>query len=151
MEPNEITYEKPYIANNIRLPRQAFGLDRVEQRLYPAQKDFTRRTVEQNRHLISEVRLWDWRALDAVYEQFQAFRLYYEFVDVDVDRYRIDDSYRQVMVSARELSQDNLPEQSQTFVNRRFKYTHGYGLTMASVRGFTPKGLPNLLGQGHPA
>jgi uncharacterized membrane protein (UPF0182 family) len=56
-----------------------------------AQKDFTRQTVEQNRHLISEVRLWDWHALDAVYKQFQAIRLYYEFVDVDVDRYRIDD------------------------------------------------------------
>jgi uncharacterized membrane protein (UPF0182 family) len=145
VEPNEITYEKRYIANNIRLTRQAFGLDKVEQRLYPAQMDFTRRTVEQNRHLISEVRLWDWRALDAVYKQFQAIRLYYEFVDVDVDRYRIGDGYRQVMVSARELSQDNLPEQSQTFVNRRFKYTHGYGLTLATVSDFTPEGLPNLL------
>jgi uncharacterized membrane protein (UPF0182 family) len=145
VEPNEITFEKRYIANNIRLTRQAFRLDKVEQRLYPAQKDFTRQTVEQNLHLISEVRLWDWRALDAVYKQFQAIRLYYEFVDVDVDRYRIDDSYRQVMVSARELSQDNLPEQSQTFVNRRFKYTHGYGLTLATVSDFTPEGLPNLL------
>jgi uncharacterized membrane protein (UPF0182 family) len=145
VEPNEITFEKPYIANNIRLTRQAFGLDEVEQRMYPAQMDLTRRTVEQNRHLLSEVRLWDWRALDAVYQQFQAFRLYYEFVDVDVDRYRVDDSYRQVMVSARELSPDNLPEQSQTFVNRRFIYTHGYGLAMASVRDFTPEGLPNLL------
>lgn len=145
VEPNEITFEKPYIANNIRLTRQAFGLDKVEERLYPAQKGLTRQTVEQNRHLLAEVRLWDWRALDAVYQQFQAFRLYYEFVDVDVDRYRIDDSYRQVMVSARELSPDNLPEQSQTFVNRRFIYTHGYGLTMASVKDFTPEGLPNLL------
>jgi len=145
VEPNEITFEKRYIANNIRLTRQAFGLDKVEQRLYPAQKAFTRRTVEQYHHLLSEVRLWDWRALDAVYKQFQAIRLYYDFVDVDVDRYRVDHAYRQVMISARELSPDSLPKQSQTFVNRWFKYTHGYGLTMATVSDFTPEGLPNLL------
>jgi uncharacterized membrane protein (UPF0182 family) len=145
VEPNEITYERPYIENNIALTREGFGLGRVEQRQYPADEDFTRQTVEQNRHLVSEIRLWDWRALDAVYQQFQEIRLYYEFTDVDVDRYRIDGRYRQVMVSAREMSQDNLPAQSQTFVNRRFKYTHGYGLTLATVSDFTPEGLPNLL------
>ena len=145
VEPNEITFEKPYIANNIRLTRKGFGLDKVEQRSYPAREEFTRQTVEENRHLISEVRLWDWRALDAVYQQFQEIRLYYEFSDVDVDRYQVGERYRQVMISARELSQDNLPAQSQTFVNRRFKYTHGYGLTLATVSDFTPQGLPHLL------
>jgi uncharacterized membrane protein (UPF0182 family) len=145
VEPNEITYEKPYIANNIRLTSQAFGLDKVEQREYPAQGELSRQTIEDNRQLISEIRLWDWRALDAVYKQFQEIRLYYEFVDVDMDRYHVGDRYRQIMVSARELSQDNLPAQSRTFVNRRFKYTHGYGLTLATVSDFTAEGLPNLL------
>jgi hypothetical protein len=101
--------------------------------------------VQQNRDLLSEVRLWDWRALDAVYKQFQEIRLYYEFVDVDMDRYTFGGRYRQVMASARELAQDNLAPQSQTFVNRRFKYTHGYGLTLATVSDFTSEGLPNLL------
>ncbi|NBC48442.1 MAG: UPF0182 family protein [Gammaproteobacteria bacterium] len=145
VEPNEITYEQPYIAHNIALTRHAFGLDRVEQHQYPADQAFTRQTVEQNQNLTSEIRLWDWRALDAVYKQFQEIRLYYEFVDVDMDRYQVGDRYRQVMVSAREMSQENLPEQSKTFVNRRFKYTHGYGLTLATVSDFTPEGLPNLL------
>ena len=66
-------------------------------------------------------------------------------VDVDIDRYQIGDRYRQVMVSARELAQRNLPAQSRTFVNQRFKYTHGYGYTLAPVSDFTPEGLPNLL------
>ena len=145
VEPNEITYERRFIANNLDLTRHAFALDRVEQRQYPAREVLTRDTIEQNQHLLSEVRLWDWRALDAVYQQFQEIRLYYEFSDVDVDRYTIGDRYRQVMVSGRELSQDNLPAQSQTFVNRRFKYTHGYGLTLATVSDFTAEGLPNLL------
>ncbi len=145
VEPNEISFERPYITHNIALTRHGFALDRVEQRQYEMAESFNRETVKQNRHLLSEIRLWDWRALDAVYKQFQEIRLYYEFVDVDMDRYTIGDRYRQVMVSTREMSQDNLPAQSQTFVNRRFKYTHGYGLTLSTVSDFTPEGLPNML------
>jgi hypothetical protein len=145
VEPNEITFEKPYIARNIEFTRRGFRLDEVEERRFPAAEEFTRQMAANNRHLLSEVRLWDWRALDAVYKQFQEIRLYYEFVDVDMDRYRLGDRYRQVMASARELAQTNLPRQSQTFVNKRFKYTHGYGLTLATVSDFTQEGLPNLL------
>jgi hypothetical protein len=143
--PNEITFEKPYIANNIRFTRRGFKLHTVEERQFPATGEFTPETARRNEHLLSDVRLWDWRALDAVYKQFQEIRLYYEFLDVDIDRYEVDGRYRQVMVSARELKQTNLPPQSRTFVNERFKYTHGYGLTLAAVNEFTPDGLPNLL------
>jgi uncharacterized membrane protein (UPF0182 family) len=145
VEPNEITFEEPYIANNIRFTRRGFRLDNVEEREYPAVDRFNAATVAANPTIFSNIRLWDWRALDAVYKQFQEIRLYYEFDDVDVDRYTIGDDYRQVMVSAREMQIDNLPEQSQTFVNRRFKYTHGYGITMTNVSEFTPQGLPDLL------
>ncbi|HEY5680521.1 MAG TPA: UPF0182 family protein [Pseudomonadales bacterium] len=145
VKPNEITFEKPYIENNIEFTRRGFKLDRVEERQFSADAALGPESLADNRHLISEVRLWDWRALDAVYKQFQEIRLYYEFVDVDIDRYRLGDRYRQVMVAARELAQRNLPEQSRTFVNQRFKYTHGYGYTLAPVSDFTPEGLPNLL------
>jgi uncharacterized membrane protein (UPF0182 family) len=146
VEPNEITFEAPYIARNIEFTRRGFRLHDVEERQFPAvENGFDRQIVQNNRHLLSEVRLWDWRALDDVYKQFQEIRLYYEFIDVDMDRYRFGGRYRQVMASARELAQKNLPAQSQTFVNKRFKYTHGYGLTLATVSDFTPEGLPNLL------
>lgn len=145
VEPNEVTFEKPYIKNNIEFTRHGFNLHEVEEREFPASEKFTPEMVEQNQNLFNNIRLWDYRALDAVYKQFQEIRLYYEFVDVDIDRYHIDNSYRQVMVSARELEFSNLPEQSQTFVNRRFKYTHGYGITLTTVSDFTRQGLPNLL------
>jgi uncharacterized membrane protein (UPF0182 family) len=145
VEPNEVTLERPYIANNVRLTRHGFGLHQVEERQFPADARLTRKVVRKNQHLLENVRLWDWRALDAVYRQFQEIRLYYQFADLDVDRYTIGDRYRQVMVSAREMAQHNLPADSQTFVNQRFIYTHGYGITMASVSEFTPDGLPNLL------
>lgn len=145
VEPNEITFEKPFIEHNIKFTRHGFRLHDVEERQFPATEILSRQTLEDNQHLLSEVRLWDWRALDAVYKQFQEIRLYFEFHDVDMDRYRVGDEYRQMMVSARELEQANLPSQSRTFVNQRFKYTHGYGLAMATVSDFTENGLPKLL------
>lgn len=145
VEPNEITFEKPYIAHNIKFTRQGFRLHIAEDRQFPAAEEFSPEMADRNSDLLSEVRLWDLRALDAVYKQFQEIRLYYEFNNVDMDRYHIGGRYRQVMASARELNQANLASQSQTFVNRRFKYTHGYGLTLAAVSDFTPDGLPNLL------
>lgn len=145
VEPNEVTLERPYIEHNIRFTRRGFGLHDVEERQFPVEEQLTRQTVRDNEHLLENVRLWDWRALDAVYKQFQEIRLYYEFADVDVDRYTIGERYREVMVSAREMAQGNLPADSRTFVNRRFIYTHGYGITLATVSEFTPDGLPNLL------
>jgi len=145
VQPNEITLEEPYIEHNIAFTRQGFGLDKIEERRFPVSGEFTRSMIEQNRNLFDNIRLWDWRALDSVYKQFQEIRLYYEFTDVDIDRYTIQDRYRQVMVSAREMQLANLPRQSQTFVNKRFKYTHGNGITLTTVSDFTPEGLPNLL------
>lgn len=145
VEPNEITFERPYILNNIRFTRYGFKLDEVEEREFPATDNFTPQTVDNNREIFNNIRLWDHKALDEVYAQFQEIRLYYEFNDVDVDRYTVDGNLQQVMVSARELDQRNLPEHSQAFVNQRFIYTHGFGLTMANVNSFSRQGLPNLL------
>ena len=144
VEPNEITMERPYIANNIKFTRKGFGLDNVQEREFPVTDEKPPR-LSQGQGLYGNIRLWDWRALDAVYQQFQEIRLYYEFTDVDVDRYRINGDYRQMMISAREMEVSNLPDDSQTFVNRRFKYTHGYGITLTDVSQFTPDGLPDLL------
>jgi uncharacterized protein len=145
VRPNEITFERPYILNNIKYTREGFGLDKVEEKEYPISGSLTQETVNNNSNIFSNIRLWDWKALDAVYRQFQSIRLYYEFSDVDVDRYKIDGKYKQVMVSGREIKIDNLPPQSRTFVNQRFQYTHGYGLAMSAVNEFTSQGLPHFL------
>ncbi len=144
VEPNEISMEKPYIKHNIEFTRRGFGLDAVEKRKFPASAEFNRQIAEKHQDVLSQVRLWDPRALIQVYKQFQEIRLYYVFPDVDIDRYTIDGKYRQVMVSPREMQLDHLPKKSRTFVNRHFKYTHGYGLTLAPVNEFTSNGLPDL-------
>jgi len=145
VKPNEITFERPYITNNIKFTQNGFGLNKVEEKEFPESGIFTMNTVNDNPAIFNNIRLWDWRALDATYRQFQGFRLYYEFSDVDVDRYYVGLNYREIMVSARELDINNLPPQSKTFVNERFQYTHGYGITMSTVNEFTSQGLPYLL------
>ncbi|HKK65971.1 MAG TPA: UPF0182 family protein, partial [Clostridia bacterium] len=125
VSPNEITMEEPYITHNIELTRHGFNLQNISESEFPVSQEFNQQMVEDNQGTISNIRLWDWMALDSVYQQFQEIRLYYEFNDIDIDRYTIDGDYRSVMISPREMETDNLPPESQTFVNKRFKYTHG--------------------------
>ena len=72
----------------------------------------------------------------------QEIRLYYDFKDVDIDRYWIDGNYTEVMLSARELNVDLLPDNAQTWVNQHLKFTHGFGLAMSPVNAKDTEGLP---------
>jgi len=145
VQPNELVREKPYIEYNIQFTREAFALDRVEEQSFPAEETPSRQDIAQNEVTINNVRLWDHRPLKDTYNQIQAIRLYYDFNDVDVDRYIINGEYRQVMLSARELSAEKLTGQAQTWVNRRLQFTHGYGIALSPVNEVSAEGLPNLL------
>jgi uncharacterized protein len=144
VKPNELVRERPYIANNILLTRQAYGLDRFSQREFPAETTVEAADVANNQATLQNIRLWDWQALQDTLRQIQEIRTYYDFPDIDIDRYQIAGNLRQVMLSARELNVEKLPESSRNWINEKLIYTHGYGLTMNPVNGFTPEGLPTL-------
>jgi uncharacterized protein len=145
VKPNELVRERPYIAHNIDLTRQAYGLDRVLQREFPAETTVEATDPANNQATLENIRLWDWRALQDTLRQIQEIRTYYDFPDIDIDRYDIDGTMRQVMLAARELSVDKLPESSRNWINEKLIYTHGYGITMNPVNGFTAEGLPTLI------
>src|SRR2546426_3636943 len=145
VKPNELVREQPYIAHNIELTRQAYGLDRVSQREFPAETDVAAADPANNQATLQNIRLWDWRALQDTLRQIQEIRTYYDFPDIDIDRYKIDGVARQVMLATRELNVDKLPESSRNWINEKLIYTHGYGITMNPVNGFTPEGLPTLI------
>ncbi len=145
VQPNELALETPYIGYNIEYTRRAFGLDLVEEQSFPAEDKPTAEDLEQNAVTIRNIRLWDHRPLKDTYNQIQSIRLYYDFNDVDVDRYQIDGDYRQVMLSARELSAEKLTQQAQTWVNRQLQFTHGYGVVLSPVNEISTEGLPILL------
>jgi uncharacterized membrane protein (UPF0182 family) len=144
VKPNELVRERAYITNNITATRQAFELDQVSQREFPAETSVAAAEPAQNQATLQNIRLWDWRALQDTLRQIQEIRTYYDFPDVDIDRYEIDGNPREVMLATRELNVEKLPESSRNWINEKLIYTHGYGITMNSVNGFTPEGLPNL-------
>ena len=148
--PAELETERPYIERNMTFTRQAYGLDKVKETDYPAQDAVTRDEIEANAVTLRNVRLWDYAPSLATYNQIQSIRLYYNFLDSDFDRYHLDNEYRQVIISARELVPDNLDAAAQTFVNRRLKFTHGYGVVISPVNEVTPEGLPELYVQDVP-
>jgi hypothetical protein len=145
VKPNELVREKPYIVFNTDLTRQAYGLNRVSQREFPAETTVDAADPENNQATLQNIRLWDWRALQDTLRQIQEIRTYYDFPDIDIDRYKIDGTTREVMLAARELNVDKLPESSRNWINDKLIYTHGYGVTMNPVNGFTPEGLPTLI------
>src|SRR5215469_11568248 len=145
VKPNELVRERPYIAYNIDFTRQAFGLNRLSRREFPAETTVEAADAANNQATLQNIRLWDWRALQDTLRQIQEIRTYYDFPDIDIDRYNIDGTAREVMLATRELSVDKLPESSRNWINERLIYTHGYGLTMNPVNGFTPEGLPTLI------
>lgn len=148
VEPNEIVRESPYIEHNINFTRMAFGLDEIESRPFTLGDELTPATLEENNATLLNVRLWDYRPLLSTYEQLQALRPYYQFNDIDIDRYDIDGQTRQVMLSGRELNKENLP--NPTWVNRNLEFTHGYGIVMNPVDRVTPDGQPEFYIQDLP-
>ena len=145
VKPNELVREKPYIVYNTDLTRQAYGLNRVAQREFPAETTVEAADPANNQATLQNIRLWDWHALQDTLRQIQEIRTYYDFPDIDIDRYEIDGTTREVMLAPRELNVDKLPESSRNWINEKLIYTHGYGITMNPVNGFTAEGLPALI------
>ncbi|MEO0768340.1 MAG: UPF0182 family protein, partial [Cyanobacteria bacterium J06649_4] len=144
VEPNELDKEAPYIAHNLDFTRQAYGLTDVQREEFVVEDSLDSSALAQNASTLDNIRLWDYQTLLSTYQELQSLRLYYRFHDVDIDRYTLDNDYRQVMLAARELDYDAFPEKGRNWVNKRLKYTHGYGLAMSPVNQVTVEGLPDF-------
>ena len=144
VQPSELSLETPYLTHYIEFTRKAYNLDGIQETAYPALTDLTPDVLSRNQDTIQNIRLWDSRPLLQTYQQTQAIRLYYQFYNVDVDRYHLADGYHQVMLASRELA-SQLPAQAQTWVNEDLQFTHGYGLVMNFVSKTEGGGFPQYL------
>ncbi len=142
--PNELIKESPFIDYNIDYTRKAYNLNKIKVVNFEVSDQLSAQDLEEHDVTIQNIRIWDERPLLQTYRQIQAIRLYYDFNNVDVDRYIVDNKYRQIMLAARELVIDKLPPQANTWVNRHLIYTHGYGLAASPVNEVTSEGLPRL-------
>ena len=141
VEPNELARETPYIEHNIRLTNIAYGLNKIEERDFAQLEALTQEDIAANEASLKNIRLWDYRPLQQTYQQIQAIRLYYQFNDIDLDRYMINGELRQVALSARELDKSQLES---GWVTQQLQYTHGYGVVVNPINEVTREGLPQL-------
>lgn len=145
VKPNELVKELPYIKHNINFTRKGFNLDIIERESFPVAESLSLADFSPEGGVKKHIRLWDHRPLKSTFSQIQEFRLYYDFYDVDVDRYTFGDDYRQVMLSAREINYDQISQEAKTWVNEKLQFTHGYGAVMSPVNEIGEEGLPNLI------
>lgn len=145
VSPNEFSKEEPFLQHNLDFTRIAYDLDSIDVKENPGDATLSEDMLERNELTLNNVRLNDSRPLLDIYNQLQTFRTYYQFNDMDIDRYEIDGEYEQVFIGARELSTKDLPEQAQTWVNKNLRYTHGYGIAMSHVNKVTKQGQPEYM------
>lgn len=141
VEPNELAKQRPYLEHAVNNTLDAFGLQAVENRTYrlePLPQALARPQLQQT---LRNMPVWDRDVLLQVYQELQEIRTYYEIMGVDTDRYVIDGEYQQVFLAAREINFERLPDESRNWINRWFKYTHGFGAVMsaAAQTGDDPK------------
>ena len=142
VEPDELNKERSYITNNIAMTSYAYGLGDVQEGELAGTGTITSQDIAENPELLSNVRLWDYRVARTTYQELTSYAPYYQYLDVDIDRYVINGVEQPVLVSARELNQDGLPSNALTWTNRRLVYTHGYGAVVSPVDEATQSGLP---------
>ena len=139
VEPRKQTLESEYINYNIKATLHAYDLedDTVTEKEYPltGKLSYEGITSQENDSVINSVRLWDKRPLQRTFRQLQELRSQYDFADVDIDRYQMENGEpRQVMLSGRELNINELPrEVHNDWYKKTYVYTHGYGAVMSPV------------------
>lgn len=146
VQPNELAAETTYLSRNIKMTRKAFNLDQIDSQTFQPEGKLTATDIANNNLTIDNIRLWDARPILEANRQLQQIRLYYEFLDADIDRYTFttnqQNNKQQVIISARELDYNAVPESAKTWVNQHLVYTHGYGFTLSPVNEVDQGGLP---------
>ncbi|HVL25657.1 MAG TPA: UPF0182 family protein [Thermomicrobiales bacterium] len=150
VEPNEFSRERAYISRNIQMTRAGFGLTGVETQELTGQEPIDPSQLQADEPPLSNVRIWDYRVVGPIYQQLQTFVPFYQFPDVDVDRYVIDGQVVQVLVGVRELNVAGLQQNAQTWTNKHLAYTHGYGVVVGPVSQVSSDGWPEFLVSGIP-
>lgn len=149
VNPNEFDLEKSYIQNHIQFTRQAYDLERIK--IKPFKPEENQNPQLNSAHpSLADLRLWDYRPLTSSYNQLQSIRPYYEFNNVDIDRYPTPSGQRQLMLSARELHSNRLTERAKSWINLHMVYTHGYGFAANQVNQFSDQGQPVFIARDLP-
>lgn len=142
VSPDEINKESKYLERNISYTRHAYGLDNIKVEEFPAEQNLNQQAIRDNSQTITNIRINDYEPVQDFYNQTQSIRQYYDFNDVDIDRYNINGEQTQTYLAAREINESKI---SSTWINRHLKYTHGYGAAVSRVDAVTASGQPDII------
>jgi len=145
VDPDKIAKEAPYAKKAIEMTRYGFDLDRVEVKDFVVDETPSAKEVADAKTTLENMRLWSPDILQVSFEASQGFRSFYEFHDVDLDRYTIDGKQTMVMLSPRDINLDGLNASAKSWVNMRLQYTHGYGVVVSPVNTASDSGQPSFL------
>ncbi|MCM8711349.1 UPF0182 family protein [Clostridium sp. SYSU_GA19001] len=142
---NQISLEQPYIINNINYTRKAFNIDSIEESTFEVKNNLTKEDIKENKETIDNIKINSYKPALEFYNQVQVIRYYYDFNDIDIDRYNINGKYNQVFIAPREIDSSKLEDNATTWQNKHLIYTHGYGVVMSKVNSVTSEGQPDFV------
>ncbi len=144
VQPAESEKERPYIQRNVDATRDALDLNTISVRDFNYTKDLTAQQLKDNSATIRNVRLWDTDLVNPSFRRLQESRSYFQFNDIDIDRYQMNNQLTQMMVSVRDINPNKLPQGRTSWVNQHLAFTHGYGAVAAPANAVTSNGEPDF-------
>ncbi len=146
VKPNEFDYEKSFLKNNMLETRAAYGLDKAKQYDFKTIENLTPEIIKRNQNTIDNIRVVDYKPTLDSNKQLQSNTNFYTFTTGDILNYTVNGKEIPVLISAREINTSNL--QNQNFINKTFKYTHGYGVVVNPINKLTDQGQVEFLLSG---
>ncbi|MDX1566618.1 MAG: UPF0182 family protein [Longimicrobiales bacterium] len=149
VEPNELSRESPYIEYNLGHTRVGFGLDQLQRRPF----EYAGATAIPREEAMGQLDgfpVWSEGALLTTYREVEARFRYYQFPEVDFDRYPSPDGTDVVSLSVRQIDPGSIEDPNWQNLHLRRRYIAGMGAVASSATSRTPEGRPRMLLTGIP-
>lgn len=145
VKPYEVSMERQYITYNIDATRRGFSLQNVSECEYLAENGLTSSDIKDEYKTIDNIRITDLNQTLTATNSIQGLRSFYTFKDNDIVTLDYNGTKTAFAVSVRELDTDKLPESAQSYINKKLRYTHGYGIVASPLNKVTEEGQPEYL------
>ena len=145
VKPYEVSMERQYITYNIDATRRGFSLQNVSECEYLAENGLTSHDIKDEYKTIDNIRITDLNQTLTATNSIQGLRSFYTFKDNDIVTLDYNGTKTAFAVSVRELDTDKLPESAQSYINKKLRYTHGYGIVASPLNKVTEEGQPEYL------
>lgn len=135
---NELDKEKTYIAKNIEFTKKAYDIN-IDEIEIQNSGTIQNSDIEQNQSVVNNINVLNEKI---VVDQLNAYKTssgFYKYNNTTPELYNIDGEEKLVYITPREI----ISNETRTYNNKTFEYTHGYGVVINSANSVDGNG--NLL------